>query len=75
MNIYHLKLLEFIWRFQAKGWFFLLPKITGKSYLEITGRCNYFEAWGDYYFQNDSQPENNKDIIGITFGKRFTLCA
>lgn len=30
---------------------------------------------GLYCFQNDSQPQRDKDIIGITFGKRFTRCA
>lgn len=25
--------------------------------------------------KNDSQPQRDKDIIGITFGKRFTRCA
>jgi hypothetical protein len=55
--------------------FFLSPKITGKSHLRIMGRWNYFKAWGDYYIQNDSQPQNNKDIIGITVGKRFTPSA
>lgn len=43
--------------------------------LKTRGGVINYVARGLYCFQNDSQPQRDKDIIGITFGKRFIRCA
>lgn len=63
--------------FKAQGllFFFLSKRLHAIYTLKNTGRCINYVARGLYCFQNDSQPQRDKDIIGITFGKRFTRCA